>query len=379
MNLTANNEGIDGFKHHNVSINVTTDGAPPKTPMYILVIAAVFFLLIFIVGLIGNIYIIALVCGLRHMRTKMCILFMNLSITDLLVVVICMPGTAVDVFANEAWLLGEAACILVYFLESVVMLASASTVLVIGVDRYLAICKPTTDNVWKKLNIATKITGIWTLAILGCAPVVFIAKIQEEKNDDGTLVKMCDLIFDRNWKIGYMISVFIVLFFLVFLMLLFLIQRMASKLLRPSNLLEGQIKTKRIRERRRVVVMLFLVAVCFFVCLFPARVVAIWWVFAEEKLTNKLGWEGRVNRNFFSHLMMYLNSALNPVIYNSMSTNVREVTAILLRKWCKLCKKKRKYDINNQNEATAHRNPDLPGRQREFNLVQISIIQHHQQ
>ncbi|KAK3083146.1 hypothetical protein FSP39_015075 [Pinctada imbricata] len=154
---------------------------------------------------------------------------------------------------------------------------------------------------------------------------------------------------------------------------------MASKLLRQSNLFEGQIKTKRIRERRRVVVMLFLVALCFFVCLLPARLVAIWSVFAEEKLTKKLGLEGRMNLKIFSHLMMYLNSALNPVIYNSMSTNVREVTAILLRKWCKLCKKKRKYDINNQNEAMTHRNPDLPGRQREFNLVQISIIQHHQQ
>ncbi|KAK3083208.1 hypothetical protein FSP39_016775 [Pinctada imbricata] len=379
MNLTAFNEGIDGFKHHNVSINVTTGSAPPETPMYILVIAAVFFLVIFIVGLIGNLYIIALVCGLRHMRTKMGLLFMNLSITDLLVVMICMPGAAVDVFANEAWLLGEIACKFVYFIESVVMIASASTVLVIGIDRYLAICKSTTDNAWKRLKIGTKITGIWTLAILSCAPVAFIGNIQEDKIDDGTIVKRCVLIFDRNWKIGYIISVFVVLFSLILVVLPFLIQRMASKLLRSSNLFEGQIKTKRIRERRRVVVMLCLVAVSFFVCILPSRVVIIWFVFAEEKLTKELGWRGRINLKIFIQLMMYLNSALSPVIYNSMSTNVRKVTASLLRKWCKLCKKKRKYNIGNQNEEKTHRNPDLPGRQKEFNVVQISIIQLNQQ
>ncbi|KAK3085854.1 hypothetical protein FSP39_009649 [Pinctada imbricata] len=375
MNMTGLNEGTDNL-NYNMSMNGTSNstGVLSETPMYILVISTVFFLLIFIVGLVGNIYIIALVCGVKHMRTKMSLLFVNLSITDLLVLMICMPSGAVDVYADEVWYFGEAACVLVIFLESAVTLASCLTILVIAVDRYLAICKSTTDNVWKRLSVTTKMIGIWTLAISTSVPFAFAVKFKDEKYEDGTTVKKCYPSLDSTWKIGYYLSVSVVFFCMVFLILVILIQRMASVLLQASNLFEGQIQTKRIRERRRVAVMLFLIAVCFFVCLLPVRLLVIWFIYDGGKQISGLGEEAYKNLTISVRMVMYLNSALSPVIYNSMSTNVRKVTASLLSKWCILCKKQRKYEIGNQNIAITRRKSDIPGRQREFNLGQISII-----
>ncbi|KAK3086690.1 hypothetical protein FSP39_022034 [Pinctada imbricata] len=269
-------------------------------------------------------------------------------------------------------------CRFSYFLESAVILASALTILVIGVDRYFAICKSTTDNARKRLSVARKIIGIWTLASLSSVPCAFIVNLQGGIYNEGTTSETCYLILDRKWKFAYFISMLVVLFFLIFLVLLFLIQRMSSFLLPESNLFEGQIQAKRIRERRRVVFMLFLVVICFFACVLPVRLLMISFVLDEGKTITRLGIEAFANLNISLRMLMYLNSALNPVIYN-LSTNIRKVTVSLLRKWCILCKKQQRYGVDNQEAEMNHRNPEIPARQGEFNLGQISIIPYNKQ
>ena len=82
----------------------------PEPPQYILLIAVVFYSLIFVVGITGNAFIVGIVCGLRCMRTRMGYMFMNLAMTDILILMVCMPSAAIDLFAKEVWFFGEFAC-----------------------------------------------------------------------------------------------------------------------------------------------------------------------------------------------------------------------------------------------------------------------------
>ncbi|KAK3083555.1 hypothetical protein FSP39_025352 [Pinctada imbricata] len=316
------------------------------------------------------------------MRTRMGLLFMNLSVTDILILLVCMPSAAVDLYAKEIWYFGEVLCKLVPFLENAVTLASVLTILAITIDRYYGICSPTLDNEWKRFKVAQKIIGIWTLACLSSAPMFFIVEYKDAEYYDGSNVKVCRQPINSQWKIGYIMTIFFVFFFVILLILLFLISRMAMFLLHQTNLFEGQNKERQIntlRSRRKVVVMLLLVVICFFVCLLPQRIVGIWFVFAEQEDILRLGLEGYLNLLTAIRMLMYLNSALNPVIYNSMSTKVRRVMTSFLNKRIRNRHKHLRYDSSNRySNTTAAQSPSLSTRQGVHEPIHMMKIQYSQ-
>ena len=67
------------------------------------------YMIIFIVGLIGNLLVIYFVIFYKRMQTMTNKLITNLSLADLLVLIICVPVTASRYMSNE-WVLGEAVC-----------------------------------------------------------------------------------------------------------------------------------------------------------------------------------------------------------------------------------------------------------------------------
>ena len=76
------------------------------------------------------------------------------------------------------------------------------------------------------------------------------------------------------------------------------------------------------RSRRQAAMILFAVAAVFFACLFPIRVVLLIATFGGQSLIS-LGLEGYLNLSNSVRLCFYLNSALNPVMYNIISTKFR--------------------------------------------------------
>lgn len=73
------------------------------------------FVVLFIVGLIGNFLVCYAVIKNSQMRTVTNLFIMNLAIADLMVILICLPPTLlVDV--SETWFFGEVMCkIFLYF------------------------------------------------------------------------------------------------------------------------------------------------------------------------------------------------------------------------------------------------------------------------
>ena len=80
-------------------------------PLYIRVTAFVFLVIIFAVGTLGNTMVIIVINCSRDMRTSTNIFLVNLSIADLLVLLICTPTSIMEVYNDpEIWYLGEAMC-----------------------------------------------------------------------------------------------------------------------------------------------------------------------------------------------------------------------------------------------------------------------------
>lgn len=73
------------------------------------VVVPVFFGLISLLGLVGNVMVIAVVASNRQMRNTTNMLIINLAVADLLFILICVPFTAVA-YAIPVWPFGSTWC-----------------------------------------------------------------------------------------------------------------------------------------------------------------------------------------------------------------------------------------------------------------------------
>ena len=99
---------------YNGTNNETAPGVPFSTPTYVFVWVSVAFVVVFVVGVVGNLLVILVVGAVREMRTPTNVFLMHLSIADLLVLVICQPSAFIDLYAEEVWMLGHFMCELAF-------------------------------------------------------------------------------------------------------------------------------------------------------------------------------------------------------------------------------------------------------------------------
>ncbi|XP_062616894.1 growth hormone secretagogue receptor type 1-like [Saccostrea cucullata] len=326
--------------HINNSVSI------PEPPQYILVIASVLYSVIFTAGFASNTSVVVVVVIARRIQSRMSALFANLSVADLMVLIVCIPSAAVDLFAKEVWYLGEFMCRFVPFVEHLVSLASVLTIVAITYDRYRGICFPLNSPCfWTKLKVKSVITLIWTIAVTASIPIAFIAVYRDSRFVDGTLIKVCRMPINTLWKKIYIVGLFSVFFILMLSLLLFFVARMCRKLIWHVQFLEtrtGQDANKMANGRRRVICMLILVITTFFLCLLPQRILGIWLIFVHPSELFKLGLEGYLNLITFTRIMLYISSALNPIIYNILSKRFR----CAVREMLPCGYKRHKYDSN---------------------------------
>lgn len=69
------------------------------------------------IGILGNVMVLLVIFKLKDMRSSTNIFLMNLSVADILVLLICTPTALVEVHSKpDTWVLGEEMC--KYFLFS---------------------------------------------------------------------------------------------------------------------------------------------------------------------------------------------------------------------------------------------------------------------
>ena len=94
----VNNETMDDswledyladFNHQDIGEAFMKDLLTIDSPFTIVLL--VLYSSVFVIGLIGNLLVILVIIKYRHMRSITNMFFMNLSIGDLLVVLVCMP------------------------------------------------------------------------------------------------------------------------------------------------------------------------------------------------------------------------------------------------------------------------------------------------
>ena len=151
--------------------------------------------LLFVVSLAGNILIGIIVYKEKALRTPINILIVNMAISDLLFSIINFPALSVRLNTASHWLLsgpfGQALCRLKYFVNDVSIAVSIQSLVLIAVDRFVAVVFPLRPSLISSKRCRLFILVIWVVAMAVCCPQLLVWKVVE--NPEG-------LICQREWN-----------------------------------------------------------------------------------------------------------------------------------------------------------------------------------
>eukprot|EP00058_Branchiostoma_floridae_P022617 XP_002608107.1 hypothetical protein BRAFLDRAFT_91415 [Branchiostoma floridae] len=289
----------------------------------------VLYCVIFAVGVAGNILVCVVVWRCLDMRTTTNYFLVNLSLADLLFLLICVPVGLMDTWIVYPWYLGETMCYLFPYVELVVFQASILTIAAISVERYFAICRPLQAMyVLTRRRTFIAIALIWLLCLLLCSPVFTITVFKVEEFHDPNecsptyLAYGCLSIAHTTSAVAYFTTITL-LFLVCPLGLLCGLYISICRKLYDVPLTESRdcrSQRAKMKSRRQVVHMLISVVALFFVCLTPHRVLQTWLL-----LTTNENIDAELVGSFvvFIRTLVYLNSTLNPVLYTLVSSKFR--------------------------------------------------------
>uniref|UniRef100_A0AAN0LW16 Tyrotropin-releasing hormone n=1 Tax=Polyphagotarsonemus latus TaxID=1204166 RepID=A0AAN0LW16_9ACAR len=299
-------------------------------PSYIRNTATVICIIIFIFGTLGNVLVSLIIIRSKELRNTTNYFLINLSIADLLVIIVCMPTVLIELHSKpEIWLLGEFMCKTIPYVEMSVAHGSILTMLAISFERYYAICKPLKVSYkCTKFRAILIILGIWIIALIATLPLLFIAKQSSAQYLDETQVEVCLTQANDAWSKAFFLIIITLFFFLPLMVLVIIYVAITKKLCAKENI--SYAETIQMRARKQVVVMLATVILCFFICLLPFRLFTLWLLFSSSQALDSIGMEAYYCYLFASRVMLYLNSALNPVLYNLISSKFRNAFVQIL-------------------------------------------------
>ncbi|KAG8188760.1 hypothetical protein JTE90_012231 [Oedothorax gibbosus] len=332
--------------------------------------------IIFMLAVSGNVLVIVTLLLNQRMRTVTNVFLFNLAMSDLLLGVFCMPFTLTGVLYRE-FLFGSALCKLIPYFQAVSVSVSAWTLVSMSVERYFAICHPLKSRKWQTLSHAYRmITVVWVGSLLCMLPILVLSQLQKIK---GTEKQKCR----ESWpslsaEQGF--NIFLDVFLLILpLILMSVTYALIIRTLRQAMLIStdetDQSSGRKVRscwnsfpdlnrnaastfsctsgtsvsappairknnsehgiiQKKRIVQMLFVVVLEFFICWSPLYAINTVSLFHADVVYSKIGYSGVS----FLQLLAYTSSCCNPVTYCFMNTRFRESFLAVFN--CK-CKKSR--------------------------------------
>lgn len=182
------------------------------------------------------------------------------------------------------------------------------------------------------------------------SPILLFAQYSYEEYVDGSQVPVCLTQATSFWAFTFFLMTISVFFLLPLIILVILYAIIARNLITSDTKLKLRLSKPEfsVKARKQVVLMLGAVVLSFFTCLLPFRVLTLWIIFVPEETFQSLNMETYYNLLYFCRIMWYLNSAVNPILYNLMSSKFRKGFFKLCRCWLIV---RNRHNINGRARA----------------------------
>ncbi|XP_029310012.1 neuromedin-U receptor 1-like [Cottoperca gobio] len=308
---------------------------PSRSPVFLPVCVA--YLTIFLVGVLGNSLTCTVILRNRVMQTPTNYYLLSLAASDLLVLLLGMPLELYDMWQNYPFLLGEGGCYFKTFLFETVCFASILNVTALSVERYVAVVHPLkVKHVTTHAHVKRVIFMLWVLSMLCAVPNTSLHGIIVLPPWFGRQFPRSAIchITKPTWMYNLIILISTLAFFLLpmlIISILYLIiglwlhrERMTTLVTSfGSESLSSSHKQKLSKRNLQVTKMLCVLVVVFGLCWAPFHVDRLMWSYID--FSSDLHLQVFELVHIVSGVCFYLSSAINPIIYNLMSTRFREM------------------------------------------------------
>ncbi|PFX12273.1 G-protein coupled receptor GRL101 [Stylophora pistillata] len=173
-----------------VASNITNPTCPTSESSVEMVAKASAYAIILVVSLVGNSILILSIAKNEQSRKSIHYLVLNMAVSDLLNSFTIMPIKLAQIISASGswkvvrpWLLGNLLCKLSYFLIDVSLVVSIESLLLISVDRFIAVVFPLKA---KLISSKVRLVGVlwtWIVATVVHAPYFYAYKLTPEGNE----------------------------------------------------------------------------------------------------------------------------------------------------------------------------------------------------
>ncbi|XP_071373537.1 trace amine-associated receptor 13c-like [Centroberyx affinis] len=251
-----------------------------------------------------NLLVIISISHYRQLHTPTNLLLLSLAVSDLLMGLLMPFGI---IFAGGCWFLGDLMCSVSCFVVFSIISVSVGNMVLISVDRYVAICDP--------LRYPTKVTPgrvkicvflCWCCAFLYCSLILMDQLTQPGRYN--SCVGECVAVINDNAEavdlvFGFIapVTIIIVLYIRVFVVAVSQARAMRSHI--AAVTLQVSVTAK--KSERKAARTLGIVIAVFLICFCPYHCVSL---AGQNTLVN-------ASSEALVVCLFYVNSCLNPVIY----------------------------------------------------------------
>ncbi|XP_037343425.2 B1 bradykinin receptor isoform X2 [Pungitius pungitius] len=278
-------------------------------------------------GLLLNSFVLAVFFAHKD-RLKVAEVYLsNLVLADF-ILLCCLPFWAMNVLNDFNWPYGEALCKLVNSFIIINFYTSIFTLVMISVDRYLALVKPMQAR-WLRRTLYAKVicSILWILAAALSVPTMVHRKVKFFKEFETTACVL-DYGHDSSWKLAHHILMNAVGFLLPVLVIIFSSGNIIKVLVqrRESVALHGTNDTK-------ATALVYAVTILFLLCWGPFQVFTFLDTLCDVQVLDEKLWSHTLDiGSQVSGYLAFLNSGLNPLLYVFSGQYFRrKVSAIYMR------------------------------------------------
>lgn len=308
---------------------------------------------VIVIGLIGNSMVMCVIISKKKMRTTVNLLLLNLALSDLTFLSVCVPFVTYH-YAADNWNMGELMCKLSQFLLYVTVYVTIYTLILIAAVRFFTVVYPTTSvRLRTKRDICMVIGAIWAIMIVVNVPILLVYRVKQfpviasnVSEEVHSIYMYCgvenretgQLLFLTFFILTYLLPLSVITTF-NFLIMKFLHRASRNNSLHSSNRSNASRLTG-CERKSHVTRILMSVCLVFGICWLPLHAHLLV-VYFQCQPKNKIYEIFRV----MCHCLAYANSSMNPIIYNYVSKDFRTSFKELFSTY-KSCKPKYESDFD---------------------------------